>query len=211
MNDVDTTGDTAVAPARSRRISPAVLGLVLVLVLVTAAVAWRALGTGDDTGPTAAPYDDPQAVGSLTLCSADGTPVTGGGVDDRPFATAVVGETGLPDGLDPAGAVVTLFGYQPREGVAAEEFSGVPLTAAHPLADPDRPAVPVTDDVYSVGDFVAGYPASFDGFVQLRLYLGTPEVGTLTDRPYDTADLRVVGDRWELVGGGTASCDAVAP
>ena len=51
--------------------------------------------------------------------------------------------------------------------------------------------------------------------MQLRLYLGTPEAGTLSDQPYDTADLRVDGDRWELVRGGTASCadaeSALAP
>ena len=47
---------------------------------------------------------------------------------------------------------------------------------------------------------------TYDGYVQLRLYLGTPEAGTLSDQPYDTADLRVDGDRWELVRGGTASC-----
>ena len=120
--------------------------------------------------------------------------------------TSCSGETALPSDLDPTGAVATLFAYQPREGVAASEFSGTPLTAAGGFADPDRPAARVTEDAWSIGDFVTAFPADYDGYVQLRLYLGTPEAGTLSDQPYDTADLRVDGDRWELVRGGTASC-----
>ena len=65
----------------------------------------------------------------------------------------------------------------------------------------------VTGDVSSVADFVTAFPATYDGYVQLRLYLGTPTAGTLTENPYDTADLRVDGDRWALVRGGSSSCD----
>lgn len=199
-------------PGRAR---PLVLAAGVVLVLVVAVVAWRAVADDgragrSDRGGSTAPYDDPQAAGGITLCAADGTAVTGGSIDDRPFADVVVGETGLPAELDPTGAVVTLFGYQPREGVGADEFSGIPLTAAGAVVDPQVPAVRVTDRVYSVGDFVEAFPATDDGFVQLRLYLGTPAVGTLTENPYDTADLRVDGDRWELVRGGSASCSAAA-
>jgi hypothetical protein len=102
--------------------------------------------------------------------------------------------------------VATLFGYQPREGVSTSEFSGMAVTAASTLADPSRPAALVTEDAWSLADFVTAFPAEDDGFVQLRLYLGTADAGTLSDRPYDTADLRVDGDRWELLRGGTASC-----
>lgn len=185
-----------------------VVTLVAGALVLGGVIFWRAQGQGGDTHQVShvVPYDDPQSVGLLTLCSADGTPLTGGSVDDRPFAAAVLGDSALPAEVDPAGAVATLFAYQPREGVGTEEFSGVALTAATVLADPDRPAVPVTPDSWSVGDFVTAYPATWDGFVQLRLYLGTPQAGTLSDRPYDTADLRVDGDRWELVRGGSASC-----
>lgn len=184
-----------------------VVALVAVALVLTGVVLWRAQGE-DHVVSATTPYDDTRAAGLLTLCSADGSAVTSGSVDDRPFADLVVGETGVPDELDPTGAVATLFAYQPRQGVGPEEFSGAPLTAAEVLADPTRPATTVTEDAWSVGDFVTAYPADWDGHVQLRLYLGTPEAGTLTDRPYDTADLRVDGDRWELVRGGSASCDS---
>jgi len=192
---------TLVGPARV--VTVAVLG---VLVVAAGLVFWRV----DGQDATTVPYDDPQSSGLITLCSADGDAVTGGSIDDRPFADLAVGRTALPSDVDSAGAVATLFAYQPREGVAASEFSGAAITAASALGDPEHPAAPVTADAWSIGDFVTAYPADDDGYVQLRLYLGTAQAGTLSDRSYDTADLRVDGDHWELVRGGTASCSDAA-
>lgn len=185
-----------------RAIPSILVGIVIGIVLVAAAVYLWPSGEKDST----VPYDDPQSAGSITLCSADGEAVTEGSVDEQPFAAVVLGSTGVPSELDPAGAVATLYAYQPREGVTASEFSGTAISAAGVLADPNRPAVSVADNAWSIGDFVTAFPADLDGYVQLRLYLGTPAAGTLTDHPYDTADLRVDGDRWELVRGGSASC-----
>lgn len=186
---------------RSRR--PIVIGVAVGCVAIVAAlVFWRVNGEA----ATTVPYDDAQSAGLLTLCSADGKAVTGGQVDDSPFADIVLGETALPSDLDPTGAVATLFAYQPRVGVATDEFSGNALTAAVGFAEPDEPAARVDEGAWTVGDFVTAFPADYDGYVQLRLVLGTPEAGTLSDQPYDTADLRVDGDAWELVRGGTASC-----
>lgn len=182
--------------------------LVVGAVIVAAVLLWPGQDQEEkqDRAATAAPYDDPQAGGSLTLCSEDGEAVTEGSAEDRPFADVVVGETALPSQLDPEGAVATLYAYQPRAGVGTDEFSGVAITAAGALVDPERPAARVTQDSWSVDDFVTAFPATYDGYVQLRLYLGTPEAGTLSTTPYDTADLRVDDGRWELVRGGDASC-----
>lgn len=182
----------------------AVLALLAGVLVVAAVLVWSRTGAE----ATAAPYDDPQAAAGITLCSADGTPVTGGSVDDTPFAAVALGSTGIPSDVDDTGAVGTLYAYQPREGVSPSEFSGTAITAAGVLADPDRPAVAVTEDSWSLRDFVTAFPADLDGYVQLRLYLGSPAAGTLSDQPYDTADLRVDGDRWELVDGGNAACTA---
>jgi len=192
-----TTDITTARPTRARTLVALVAGVVILAVVVL----WRVDGQ-DRT----VPYDDPQSAGLLTLCSEDGKAVTEGSVDDLPFADVALGETALPSELDPTGSVATLFAYQPREGVAASEFSGTPLTAAGELTDPEHPAVRVTEDVWTLADFVTAFPADHDGYVQLRLVLGTPEAGTLSESPYDTADLRVDGDRWELVRGGSASC-----
>jgi hypothetical protein len=198
-----TTTTLDASPTRSsrRRLLTLGGGVLAVLVIVAAVVLWRSHGKDEKV-----PYDDPQAAGLLTLCSADGKAVTGGKVGVHPFVGAVLGRTGVPSGVDPKGAVATLFAYQPRIGVEVSEFSGTPITAAGALTDPARPAVAVTKDAWSVGDFVTAFPATDDGYVQLRLYLGTADAGTLTENPYDTADLRVDGDSWALVRGGSASC-----
>ncbi|WP_418062809.1 hypothetical protein [Pimelobacter simplex] len=176
------------------------LGVLAVAVaLVAGVLVWRL------TAQPEAPYADPASTGVLTLCSAQGEAVTSGKTGDRPFADVVLGESGLPDGTDPTGAVATLYAYQPREGVSPAEYSGTAITAATPYADPARPATEVTAQAWSLGDFVTAFPAGFDGYVQLRLVLGTPGLGSVTDH-YDTADIKVDGDSWELVGGGHASC-----
>lgn len=173
--------------------------LLVLAVGVAAVLVWR---LGKDP---VAPYDDARSTGRLTLCTSAGKAVTGGRIDDRPFADVVMGSTALPEGTDPSGAVATLFAYQPRQGVDAAEFSGSPITAAVAFSDPARPATAVTKEAWSLADFVSAFPADYEGFVQLRLVLGTPAGGTLADH-YDTADVHVDGDSWELVGGGDASC-----
>jgi hypothetical protein len=178
------------------------LGLLAAALVVAGVLAWRL------TQHPEAPYADPASTGGLTLCSATGKAVTGGRIAERPFADVVVGET-APADADREGAVATLFAYQPREGVSPEEYSGSPITAATPYADPSRPAALVTGQAWTIKDFVTAFPARFDGYVQLRLVLGSPAHGTVTDR-YDTADIRVDGDSWELVRGGHASCRGAA-
>ena len=195
------TTTTAPRHTRARLLAAGVaVGVVVVAVVVVLRV----------TGERTVPYEDARSSGLLTLCSADGEPVTEGRVDDRPLAAFALGETGLPAEYDSEGTVATLFAYQPREGIEAGEFSGVPLTAAGLVSDPVEPAVEITEDVWSVSDFTTAFPATLDGYVQLRLVLGTPGAGTLTENPYDTADLRVDGDSWELVRGGDASCAGAA-
>lgn len=183
-----------------------VVSAVAAVTLTAVAVGAVAHTLGEEPAAAEAPYRDPAAGGLLTLCSAEGTPLTSGDVTQRPFASVVLSDLALPPGQSSAGAVGTLFAHQPRTGVGSDEFSGTALTAAHVLADPNRPAVPVTAESWSIGDFVEAYPATADGFVQLRLLLGTPIAGTLSQEKYATADIRVDGSRWEVVRGGTADC-----
>lgn len=210
--DHDTTtpaGDGDVAPATPRRRGrrgAVLLALVLVVGVAAAALVWR-LRSAEEV-----PYADPSSTGLLTLCSASGEQVTEGRVGDRPFADVVLGSTPLgaaPNGQVSSAPVATLFAYQPREGVDAREFSGTALTATVAYRDAKRPAASIGKGTWSVGDFTTAFPADFDGYVQLRLLLGSPEGGTVTDR-YDTADLRVDGDRWHVVRGGDASCRGAA-
>jgi hypothetical protein len=53
--------------------------------------------------------------------------------------------------------------------------------------------------------FLGDYPASWNGYVQLRLFLGAPGEGPLTYN-YDAADLQVTGGTWHLLNNGPADC-----
>lgn len=195
-NDLDT-----IAPAAGRRLSKAaVIGGVAVLAVIVAGIVW--FTRGDET----VPYDDPQSSGLLTLCDTSGHQVTGGKITDKPFAPIVLGQTPLDKRV--AADVVpiaTLYGYQPRPGVEALEFSGTAIGGPVPFTRHDKPATQVVKEAYSIANFTEIYPAKLDGYVQLRLITSAPGFGAFTTA-YDTADLKVDGDNWKLVRGGNASC-----
>jgi len=175
------------------------IGIGLTGALVGLLVAWFVLAHRAD----AAPYTDPAAQGTLTFCDVDGHAVTGGSVTGQ-LADLAVGSTAATGAYAQAGSA-TLFAYQPREGVSPEEFSGLQLTAASAVDDAAHPSARITARSTTLADFVAGFPAAWHGYVQLRLLLTAPGTAPQVDR-YDAADIRVDGDRWRLVNGGGGAC-----
>ncbi|MGO4257862.1 hypothetical protein [Marmoricola sp. RAF53] len=175
------------------------IAVALAGVLVGLGIAWFVVAHRED----AAPYTDPAARGTLTFCDADGHEVTGGSVKGQ-LADTVVGSSPATGAYAQAGNA-TLFAYQPREGVSPEEFSGLQLTAASAVDDAAHPSARITARSTTLADFVAGFPAAWHGYVQLRLLLTAPGTAPQVDR-YDAADLRVDGDRWRLVTGGGGAC-----
>jgi hypothetical protein len=166
-SDENESVETEASGARARRVSRGTLGLVaaavVVVLVAVVAIAWNV------TRKDVVPYDDPQSSGLLTLCDESGRQVTKGSVDDTPFAPIVLGETPV-DARVPADAVVnaTLYGYQPREAVDPQEFSGSPIGGPVPFVDHQRPATRVVKDAWSISNFVEVFPAKDDGYVQLR-------------------------------------------
>lgn len=185
-----------------RRPSRTVLAVAAVVVLGAVVAAVVLVRGGNDT----VPYDDAASSGLLTLCDTKGHAVTGGKVTDKPLAPIVLGETPL-DSSVPSGvqAIGTLYGYQPREGVEPLEFSGAPIGGPVAFARHAEPATRVVKDGYSLAAFTSIYPAQLDGYVQLRLITSADGYGAFTSS-YDTADLKIDGDRWSVVRGGHASC-----
>lgn len=185
-------GATAGVSARRRR---AVLGGGAVVVGLAATAAVVVLRSHGDAR---APYADPAVRGRLTLC-VDGSAVTEGSVARRPFVDAVVGP-----GADAGGGRATLLAHQPREGVDPEEWTGVPLTAGTTVAGGAAPAARLDTGSTTLAQFLGGYPAVWDGWVQLRLAVAGSD-GATSDG-YAAVDLRVEGDRWHAVAAGSATC-----
>jgi hypothetical protein len=151
------------------------------------------------------PYVDPNAVGSIGLCDQTGQPLTHGSIDDKPFVWKAVDETAAKAPYNVTGAAATLYAYQPREGVDPREWSGSQLSAASKFSDPTHPAAAMTGLDGALSRFLTGYPARWDGLVQLRIYLGAPDepIYSLT---YDSADIKVSGETWSVVKASSVSC-----
>lgn len=190
-------GTESTAAARSRR-GLLVAGLVVVLV-VAGALTWLLRGDGG------APYEDAASTGALTLCDAQGNVVTHGSTKDAPFVARAVASTAAQGLAAEQGRTATLYAFQPREGAEPGEWSGQQLTAASTYTNVAHPMAQATGEDIPLQSYLVAFPARWDGFVQLRLYLAAPAAGQGTT--YDTADLKVDGDAWERVGPrGTGSC-----
>jgi hypothetical protein len=159
------------------------------------------------------PYSDPAVEGTLTLCDQDLQRVTSGAVTDRPTVWRAVGSVPAPSPYDGEGRKASLWIFQPRKGIPAGEWTGVALTAASRYQDPSHPMAQSSLIDLAMAVRLDAYPPQWDGWMQLRLLYSAPN--TSVAATYAAADLRIQGDRWTLVGGGTDDCgsadDAVSP
>jgi hypothetical protein len=169
---------------------------VVGLVAVPAVVAITAL-------PAAAappvPYTDSSAAGGITLCDGSGHQITSGSLADHPMANLAVGAAAPPQGYAAAGRTAGLFAFQPRQGVDPGSWSGLILGSLSRYSSTDHPMSELLPRDTSIGEFVAAYPAQWDGLVQLRLLLRAPGVPTSV-AGYSATTLRVSGGRWQQIG-----------
>ncbi|HET6271063.1 MAG TPA: hypothetical protein VFE00_13425 [Arthrobacter sp.] len=162
-------------------------------------------------GSNALPYSDGNAKGSIGLCDKAGQPVTHGNVKDSPFVWQAVSSAPAPPPYDGPGRTATLYAYQPRKGQQADLWPGYQMTASGNYADPAHPtAVAAADDGAQLKEFVHGFPPAWDGLVELRMYMGVPRQPLYRDS-YPATDIRVEGDSWSVVRGGTVSCVSAGP
>ncbi len=180
----------------------------VVLLLATVALARPAVAApvAFDATPKV-PYNDPAADGGIGLCNRQGQPIDHGNIHDAPFVWTALGANAAPSPYDTDGSTATLFAYQPRQGVSPGEWSGDLLTASARYTNPKHPTAQSVDGDVALADFLGSYPPSWDGFIQLRLYLGTEGQPARTSH-YAAADIRVDGDNWTVVRGANVPCDA---
>jgi len=181
-------------PMRFGRFCAALSGFILFLSGCTA------------QGANALPYSDSNAKGFIGLCDKAGQPISHGNVNDSPFAWQAVSSAPAPAPYNGAGRTATLYAYQPRKGQQADQWPGYQMTASANYADPAHPtAVGAAEDGAQLKEFVHGFPPAWDGLVELRMYMGVPRQPLYRDS-YPATDIRVKGDVWSLVRGGTVSC-----
>ncbi|MBV9486916.1 MAG: hypothetical protein JO246_12765 [Frankiaceae bacterium] len=158
------------------------------------------------TGQTP-PYQDQQQNGYLGLCDRHGHQITEGSVTTKPFAWRAVSSVAAKPPYDGPGRTAVLMAYQPREGLDAGQWSGQQLTASSRYTDPAHPMAAATAGDDSLADFTANFRPMWDGFIQVRMYLGEPQKPTYS-YSYPALNIQITGNTWHAVGGGRVSCTA---
>jgi len=171
------------------------------------AVAVLGLHAGTAGGATTVPYTDPNAVGTIGLCNQAGQQVTSGSTTQAPFAWLAASTTPAQGTYRNVPRTAVLLAYQPRSGLAPGEWSGAELTASSRYTNPDVPMAAATSGDDSLADFMSNYHPVWDGFLQLRMYLGTADAPQYSLH-YPALDIQVQGDTWHAVGGGPVNCTA---
>jgi hypothetical protein len=164
-----------------------------------------ALSAGTSATSPAAPYTDPDAVGSIGLCNQSGQQITSGSVTAQPFAWRAVSTQPAPSPYNNTGRTATLVAYQPQQGLPAGDWSGTQLTSSSRYSNPANPMAAATAADQTLQNIIAEYPPKWSGFLQLRIYLGTANEQAY-DQQYPSLNIQVTGDTWQAVGGSTVNC-----
>jgi LPXTG-motif cell wall-anchored protein len=179
---------------------------------IAAALATMALGmlsvvfVSSAGAASSVPFSDPSAAGKITLCNTVGQAVTTGSIHTKPFVWTAVGSSAAPAGYQQQGKA-SLFAFQPINGVAPSYWFGQYVTQAAKYTNSQRPMAGASAVDPSLNDYLQNYPTKWDGLIELRLFLSAPGQATITTR-YDSAVLRVSGDTWTLLDGGSDGCDS---
>ena len=180
---------------------------VLAGTTVLAVAAGLLLGTSGAAFAAAPPWEpDPSSIGGLTFYDAAGNQITGGNVNDAPFASYVLAGAAGRAGDNKA----TLFGYLPKNGVAIGAWTGEALSgsttypnaaAPAPLNASALPLISLTDGDETIAQLAGDLPNTatdaYQGLYQLRVKTSGP--GQPAGSSYDSADILISGSTWSLV------------
>ena len=178
----------------------------LVVVTLLAGVAGP-LGLSSAGATPTVPYTDPNAVGYIGLCNQSGQQITSGNINTTPFVALAVSSEPAPAPYNNAERSAILDAYLPIQVLAPGDWSGEEMTSDTMYSNAQVPMAAATDRDSSLADFISDYPPKWDGFLQLRMYLGTEGQEAYTVH-YPTLNIQVVGDTWTAVGGGNVNCSA---
>lgn len=154
-----------------------------------------------------APFADPNAKGFVALCDQRGNAVTGGRVDARPFVWKAVSSSTPPSGYLGKGENAVLTVYQARDGVDPGNWNGDQLTGASYFTNPKLPTAQATYADLSLAVIVREFPPTWDGLYQLRMAFAKTDYGNYS-ATYPATVIKVSGNSWHVVSGGTLPCGA---
>ena len=160
------------------------------------------------TPPPYQPIGNPPAIGTLKFFNAAGVQITGGSINDAPFAAYV--QSSAPGRVGDTKA--TLFGYLPKAGIDWDGWSGDQLSAStvYPslsapaaLASSSLPLVSLTAGDGPIAALQATYPHTeapsnaYYGLYNLRVKTSGP--GQAVGPTFAQADIKITGSTWTVV------------
>jgi hypothetical protein len=151
------------------------------------------------------PYTDPSSSGYIGLCNKTGTQITSGSVDTAPFVWRAISSVAAKSPYNSDQRTAVLYAFLPLQGFPPGEWSGKAMTAASRYSNPTAPMAAATDRDPTLEQFIEAYPPNWDGFIELRVYLGTANQPEET-KHYPTLNIQVSGNTWRAVGGGAVNC-----
>ena len=186
------------------RASTAVTRTLVALAVATVGLVGIVMPAG---AAPAVPYTDPNTAGYIGICNQQNQQVTSGNIDTTPFAWKVVSSEAAPSAVSGTGRTATLYAYQPILNLPAGYWSGEAITGTSQYSNPAHPTAVSTHLDNALSQFLNVFPPKWDGFVELRLFLGAPgeEPQALT---YPALNLHISGDTWRAVGGGSVNCNS---
>jgi len=193
-----TAATPTTAPPRRNWFRRNLLIVIAAAVVIIAATVIIVVVTSDSV-----PYTDPQSFGAMALYR-NGQPVTSGKISDRPFVDYAVSTVRAPAPYDKPGGKAALMAFQPQKGMDPAAWQGDFMTGSTPYSDPNHPTAKAQADDISLANFMAELPVQWDGFIELRLYLGAPNEPPMASH-YVTADIQVSGQNWKLIRGATSA------
>jgi hypothetical protein len=152
------------------------------------------------------PYTDPGVIGQIGLCDQAGHLVTSGTLDAQPFVWRAVSSAPAPAQFAGTGRKATLYAYQPRPNVSADQWSGDQLTATSDYSNPKLPMAQATKNDFTLATFMGEFRPMVDGLYQLRMYFGAPGQGTL-NTAYPATDIQITGNTWHALQAPNVSCN----
>jgi hypothetical protein len=191
----------------SRR-SKGIVGALAIALLTTMAV--NATPAGDATTPPWEPADGVTglSLGSLSLFSAAGTPITGGNLTDSPMiAYSVASGTTSDTGVNKVGLLqVATPDGTPDTSSWVKDTMGSATAYPNP-ADPaavrasGNPYASSVGGDFSLSDYISLHPNTrvdaYAGLYQVRVY--TPSTQLIGVGKYFSVDIQVTGSTWQVI------------
>jgi hypothetical protein len=171
------------------------------------ALVGASLGSVQAGALPVAPFTDPSVQGYIGLCNQSGQQITTGSLTDTPFVWRAVSSQPPVAPYNGSGRTAILVAYLPLQALPPGDWSGSQLTSSSRYTNPQIPMAQATSQDISLQGFVSAFPPQWDGFIQLRMFLGAPDQPAY-QRHYPSLNIYVSGNTWTAVGGGPVNCNA---